>query len=77
MIVFLKGLSGLGYDVDYQPNITLSEVDQCIAKLSGIVINSRTLLPKERLEKATSLRLLHALGQVWRLSMCLMQPHVV
>ena len=58
----LEGLSGLGYEVDYQPNITLSEVDQCIAKLSGIVINSRTLLPQERLEQAASLRFIARLG---------------
>ena len=58
----LEGLTSLGYDVDYQPDITLNEVDQCIAKLSGIVINSRTLLPKERLEKATSLRFIARLG---------------
>ncbi|MEC7267865.1 MAG: hypothetical protein VXV82_04525, partial [Bacteroidota bacterium] len=58
----LEGLSGLGYEVDYQPNITLSELDQCISNLSGIVINSRTLLPQERLEKATSLRFIARLG---------------
>jgi D-3-phosphoglycerate dehydrogenase len=58
----LEGLASLGYEVDYRPNVTLSEVDQCIAKLSGIVINSRTLLPQERLEKATSLRFIARLG---------------
>ena len=58
----IEGLSSLGYKVDYQPNITLSEVDQCIANLSGIVINSRTLLPKDRLEKAKSLRFIARLG---------------
>ena len=58
----LKGLSGLGYEVDYQPNITLSEVDECIENLFGIVINSRIFLPKERLEKASSLRFIARLG---------------
>ena len=58
----LEGLSGLGYEVDYQPNITLPELDQCISNLSGIVINSRSLLPKERLERATSLRFIARLG---------------
>ena len=58
----LEGLTSLGYEVDYQPNITLSEVDKCIANLLGIVINSRTLLPKERLENASSLRFIARLG---------------
>ena len=73
----LEGLSGLGYEVDYQPNITLPELDQCISNLSGIVINSRSLLPKERLEKATSLRFIARSGRVWKLSMCPMQRQMV
>ena len=58
----IEGLKGLGYEVDYQPEVILDEVAQQINDLTGIVINSRTVLIKELLDHADKLRFIARLG---------------
>ena len=57
-----EGLKGLGYEVDYQPEVMLDDVANQISNLTGIVINSRTVLMKELLERADKLRFIARLG---------------
>ena len=58
----IEGLKGLGYEVDYQPEVILDEVAKQINDLTGIVINSRTVLIKELLDHADKLRFIARLG---------------
>jgi len=58
----ITGLEALDYDVDYRPDITLSEVHNCIASYHGIVINSKVKMYRELIDKSTALNWIGRLG---------------
>lgn len=60
--ILLKGLSQMGYSVNYQPDIEYREVFKIVGEYSGIVINTRTPAPRELLEKAVQLQWIARLG---------------
>lgn len=53
---FINGLTLLGYNIDYKPNITIEELEITISGYIGILIRSRIILNKVLLEKATQLK---------------------
>lgn len=57
-----KGLTAAGYQCTYLPNITYDEVLNCIHEYVGIIINSKILVNKHFLDKATQLRFVARLG---------------
>ncbi len=58
----LKGLEALGYVCDYRPNITLDEVREIIPPYEGMIINSKILVDRDMLDRATNLRFVGRLG---------------
>nr|MBS0037734.1 hydroxyacid dehydrogenase [Saprospiraceae bacterium] len=60
--ILLKGLTRMGYSVNYNPDIEYREVLKIVGEYSGIVINTRTPAPRELLEKAVQLQWIARLG---------------
>lgn len=60
--VLPKGLEKNGYEIDFEPNITLEEVRKRIDQYTGMVINSKILVDKELLDSATKLRWVGRVG---------------
>ncbi|TVQ46783.1 MAG: phosphoglycerate dehydrogenase [Saprospirales bacterium] len=60
--ILLDGLESLGYSVVYQPQITMPEVFELAEKLSGIVINTRTPVRANLMQKAVNLKWIARLG---------------
>ncbi|MEY4903518.1 MAG: hypothetical protein RLZZ292_1333 [Bacteroidota bacterium] len=60
--LMIEGLTQLGYAIDYQPNITLEAVRECIAQYEGLIINSKILVDKLLLDRAVRLRFVARLG---------------
>ena len=60
--VLPKGLEELGYELTYEPGITLAEVHEVVHEYEGLVINSKILVDKELLDKAVELRWVGRLG---------------
>ncbi|MTI20858.1 phosphoglycerate dehydrogenase [Fulvivirga sp. RKSG066] len=52
----------IGLEVEYQPDITRSEILDCIGGYEGMVIRSKTPVDKELIEKATKLRFIARAG---------------
>jgi len=52
----IDGLLAAGYGVDYLPEITAEEVEQCISSYYGLVINSKVVVGKKILDAATNLK---------------------
>ena len=57
-----KNLIGKGWDIDYNTSISLEEVNDCIEKYDGIVINSKILMNKELIDKGERLTFVARLG---------------
>lgn len=60
--VLPKGLEKLGYQLTYLPTISLAEVHERIHDYEGLVINSKILVDKALLDKASKLRWVGRLG---------------
>ncbi|MCH2045403.1 MAG: hydroxyacid dehydrogenase [Saprospiraceae bacterium] len=60
--LLIEGLEQAGYHCDYYPQIKLTEVHQIIEPYTGIVINSKILMDKVLLDKATNLQFIGRLG---------------
>ncbi len=58
----IPSLIDIGFDVDYKPNITESEVLLCIADYVGLVVRSKIFVGKEILDKATKLKFIARAG---------------
>ncbi len=55
-------LEAAGYDCEYYPKIHTDETSQIIAGYSGIIINSKILMDKTMLDKATQLKFIGRVG---------------
>lgn len=60
--LLINGLEDRNYEVDYQPNIKLDEVHAIIRDYEGIIINTKTVLDRSLLDKATQLKFVGRLG---------------
>lgn len=60
--LLIEGLTKAGYECDYQPKISLSEVLKIIAAYQGIVINSKIIVDQRFLDAAKQLQFIARLG---------------
>ncbi|MCP4443673.1 MAG: hydroxyacid dehydrogenase [Aureispira sp.] len=60
--LLLEGLTAAGYNCDYFPKTTLAQVLEIIEDYQGIVINSKILVDRAFLEKASQLKFIGRLG---------------
>lgn len=60
--LLIEGLEQAAYHCDYHPQIKLSEVHEIIAPYTGIVINSKILMNKTLIDKASNLQFIGRLG---------------
>lgn len=58
----IPGLESLGYESDYQPNISLAEVHAVIQDYVGIIVNSKVKMSADLMDKAPHLRFIGRLG---------------
>src|SRR5690554_3437353 len=58
----LHGLYNKGYDVIYDPEISYHDVGKMCAELSGIIVNTRTPMRKEYIDRAIALEFIGRLG---------------
>ena len=56
------GLERMGYEVTYQKNIPLEETKRLIHHYEGVVVNSKTIMNKEMIDRAPSLQWIARLG---------------
>ena len=57
-----EGLEAIGFECDYHPKISLSEVRERIGPYSGIIINSKILMDREMFDQAPLLEFVARLG---------------
>ena len=60
--LLLEKFNSAGYNCDYQPNITLEQVQAEIQNYVGLIVNSKILADKKLLDRATKLRFIGRLG---------------
>ena len=60
--LLIEKFRGLGYEVDYQPDILYEEVKDIIDQYVGLIINSKILVDKEFIDKSTKLIFIGRLG---------------
>lgn len=60
--ILLEKLKASGFEIDYQPAITLSAVHDCIASYEGLIINSKIIVDESLLKKAKLLNWVGRLG---------------
>lgn len=60
--LLIEGLHQMGYEVDFQPDITFEETLAVISPYTGLVINSKIFCSDELLDKAPNLRWIGRLG---------------
>lgn len=60
--LLIEGLTKAGYQCDYQPKISLTEVLKIIAAYQGIVINSKIIVDQKFLDTAEQLQFIARLG---------------
>ena len=60
--VLTEGLKRLGYEIHFEPDITLAETRNRIAGYEGLIINSKILVDRELLDAAVQLRFVARLG---------------
>jgi D-3-phosphoglycerate dehydrogenase len=60
--LLIEQLQQMGYEVNFQPNITFEETLAQIAAFTGLIINSKILCGPELLDKALNLRWIGRLG---------------
>lgn len=60
--LLIEELKGMGYEVDFRPDITAEETANIIAPYSGLIINSKIFCGEELLGKASNLKWVGRLG---------------
>lgn len=60
--VLPEGLRHLGYDVEYEPEVSLADVRRRVGDYVGLVINSKILVDRQLLDAAPDLRWVGRLG---------------
>ena len=60
--LLIEQLQQMGYEVNFQPNISFEETLDQISSYTGLIINSKILCGPELLDKATNLRWIGRLG---------------
>ncbi len=60
--LLIEELKGMGYEVDFRPDITADETAAIIAPYSGLIINSKIFCGEELLAKAPNLKWVGRLG---------------
>lgn len=60
--LLLYGLTQMGYHCDYEPNIPLSAVRERIHAYTGLIINSKIIVDRDFLDRATQLAFIGRLG---------------
>ncbi|MBS1617951.1 MAG: hypothetical protein JST76_05510 [Bacteroidetes bacterium] len=60
--LLIEELKGMGYEVDFRPDITAEETANNIAPYSGLIINSKIFCGEELLSKALNLKWVGRLG---------------
>lgn len=60
--VLLTGLEDEGYDIVYKPNLNPSDLEAYLPELIGMVINSKILMYKDRIDKSVNLEFIARLG---------------
>jgi len=58
----LTGLQSIGLEVEYQPDLHPSDLDEILPSLYGIVINTRTKMTAHRIQMAKRLKFIARLG---------------
>jgi D-3-phosphoglycerate dehydrogenase / 2-oxoglutarate reductase len=61
-LLLLEGFENAGYVCDYEPEITLEEVQAKIEHYVGLIVNSKILADKKLIDKAEKLRFIGRLG---------------
>ena len=57
-----EGLEQLGYRVDYDTSVDNAKLDTIIHEYDGIIINSKIILDKDRIDKGKNLLFIGRLG---------------
>ena len=60
--LLIKGLTEIGYNIDYAPKVPLSTVRKKIMHYDGIIINSKVLMDQSMLDAAVKLKFIGRLG---------------
>jgi D-3-phosphoglycerate dehydrogenase / 2-oxoglutarate reductase len=60
--VLMDGLKGLGFELDYEPNITNEAVHRIIGDYDGLIINSKIMVDKALLDDGVRLRFVGRVG---------------
>jgi D-3-phosphoglycerate dehydrogenase / 2-oxoglutarate reductase len=60
--VLMDGLKGLGFEIDYEPNITNEAVHRIIGGYEGLIINSKIMVDKALLDDGVQLRFVGRVG---------------
>jgi D-3-phosphoglycerate dehydrogenase / 2-oxoglutarate reductase len=60
--VLMDGLKGLGFEIDYEPNITNEAVHRIIGGYEGLIINSKIMVDKALLDDGVHLRFVGRVG---------------
>jgi D-3-phosphoglycerate dehydrogenase / 2-oxoglutarate reductase len=60
--VLIEGLKNLGFEMDYQPNITNEAVHRIIGDYEGLIINSKIMVDKALLDDGVRLRFVGRVG---------------
>lgn len=60
--LLLQELEGMGYSVDYQPNIDQKEVLQVISQYTGLIINSKIIAGVQLIDQGVRLKFIGRLG---------------
>ncbi len=60
--VMFEGLHALGFETEYQPDISLSELHEVVHQYQGLVINSKIIVDKSLLDKTKDLVFVARLG---------------
>ena len=60
--LLIKGLENVGFECDYQPDISLNEVRKIIGAYHGLIINSKILADRSMLDDSKQLRFIGRLG---------------
>jgi D-3-phosphoglycerate dehydrogenase / 2-oxoglutarate reductase len=60
--VLMDGLKGLGFELDYEPNITNEAVHGIIGSYEGLIINSKIMVDKALLDDGVRLRFVGRVG---------------
>jgi D-3-phosphoglycerate dehydrogenase / 2-oxoglutarate reductase len=60
--VLMDGLKGLGFEIDYEPNITNEAVHGIIGGYEGLIINSKIMVDKALLDDGVQLRFVGRVG---------------